>query len=80
MARQRYAAALTLAAEAADRYEQARAHDGLGCAYQAEGAMAQARRHWREALARYSDLGAPEADRVRARLSASESVPQASNT
>ncbi|HUD39197.1 MAG TPA: tetratricopeptide repeat protein [Streptosporangiaceae bacterium] len=80
VARQRYAAALTLAAEAADRYEQARAHDGLGCAYQAEGAMAQARRHWREALARYSDLGAPEADRVRARLSASESVPQASNT
>jgi DNA-binding SARP family transcriptional activator/Flp pilus assembly protein TadD len=67
-ARARLAAALDLAAQAGDRQQQARAHDGLGRAGQAAGDAAQARRHWQEALTRYADLRAPEADAVRSRL------------
>jgi DNA-binding SARP family transcriptional activator/Flp pilus assembly protein TadD len=69
-ARARFAAALDLAGQAGDRQQQARAHDGLGRADQAAGHPGQARRHWQEALARYADLGAPEAGAVRSRLAA----------
>jgi DNA-binding SARP family transcriptional activator/Tfp pilus assembly protein PilF len=67
-ARQKHAAALGLASKLGDKYERARAHDGLARAHQAAGTPGQARRHWRQALSLYADLGAPEADDIRAQL------------
>jgi tetratricopeptide (TPR) repeat protein/transcriptional regulator with XRE-family HTH domain len=62
------AAALNLAAQIGEKYEQARAHDGLARACQASSEAGKARSHWQEALTLFTDLGAPEADQVRARL------------
>ncbi|MGO9082419.1 MAG: ATP-binding protein [Streptosporangiaceae bacterium] len=67
-ARTEHAAAHGLAAQAGERYEQARAHAGLASACQASGNARKAHHHWREALALYTDLDAPEADQVRAQL------------
>ena len=69
-AQAQYAAALEAAGQAKDNYEQARAHEGLAGTCQADGAQDQARRHWREAFTLYAELGAPEADRIRAQLAA----------
>ncbi|MGH3156420.1 MAG: tetratricopeptide repeat protein, partial [Streptosporangiaceae bacterium] len=63
-----YTAALDLAGQIGRKYEQARAHDGLGRAHHDLGDPVQARHHQQEALARYTELGDPEADQVRARL------------
>jgi tetratricopeptide (TPR) repeat protein/transcriptional regulator with XRE-family HTH domain len=71
-ARAQHAAALVVADQAEDKYEQARSHEGLASIYQAEGVADQARQHWQEALTRYTELGAPEADRIGAQLT---SVP-----
>jgi hypothetical protein len=65
-----HAAALALASQSGDRYEQARALDGLARSYHAAGDPGRADRHWRRALARYTDLGLLEADDVRGRLTA----------
>jgi tetratricopeptide (TPR) repeat protein len=62
--------ALTLATEAGDCYEQARAHTGLGDAHHATGDSDLARHHWCHALTLYTDLGVPDADDVRGRLTA----------
>jgi len=67
-ARARYAEALGLAERAGEKYEQARAHHGLAGSYQYGGDARRANRHWREALTRYTELGAPEAEQVRAEL------------
>jgi tetratricopeptide (TPR) repeat protein len=69
-ARRQHAAALNAATRVGEKYEQARAHDGLASALQDGGDLRQARRHWREALSLYTELGAPEAEEVRARLAA----------
>ena len=66
----RHSAALELARQLDDRYEQARAHAGLGHAHQALGDLGQAVRCWQQALALYTDLGTPEAEQIRARLTA----------
>jgi len=66
-----HTAALVLAKQTGDKYGQARAHDGLAHAYQATGDPGKARRHWRQALALYTELGTPEAEQVRLRLIAS---------
>jgi hypothetical protein len=50
--------------------QQARAHEGLGYAFGALGDCDRARFHWRQALTRYTELGAPEAARLRATLTA----------
>jgi DNA-binding SARP family transcriptional activator len=63
-----YAAALTGAREISDRREQASAHDGLGRVHHATRELRKARHHWKQALAIYARLGAPEADQVRDRL------------
>lgn len=68
LARARHAAALELASQIGGKYQQARAHSGLARAWQAVGALDEARRHWHQALSRYTELGAPEADQVRAHL------------
>lgn len=63
-------AALALAEEAGDSYEQARAHHGLGDAHAAMGDTTPARTHWHAALTRYTGLGLAEAHHVRSRLEA----------
>ncbi len=65
-----HAAALTLTVETGDRYQQARAHAGLGHAHHATGKHGRARQHWQHALGLYTDLGVPEAGDVRAHLAA----------
>jgi tetratricopeptide (TPR) repeat protein len=60
--------ALTVAAQAGDKYEEARAHTGLGHAHRAMGDTEKARRHWRQALSLFTDLGVPETNEVRAHL------------
>jgi DNA-binding SARP family transcriptional activator/Flp pilus assembly protein TadD len=67
-----HSAALGLAGEIGYQGEQARAHHGLGEVYHSRGDAGKARRHWRDALDLYAQLGAPEADQVRARLAAAE--------
>jgi hypothetical protein len=47
-----------LARQVGDTYEQARAHRGLASVCRAAGDSEQARRHWRQASARYAHLGA----------------------
>jgi tetratricopeptide (TPR) repeat protein/transcriptional regulator with XRE-family HTH domain len=69
-ARGQHAAALNAATRVGEKYEQARAHNGLASALQDGGEVRQARRHWREALSLYTELGAPEAEEVRAKLAA----------
>lgn len=71
-ARAKHAAALSLASQTGDKYEQARAHYGLGLAGHAARDPGQSRRHWQEALILYGQLGAPEADQVRAQLAVAE--------
>ena len=67
-AREQHAATLDLTTETGNRFEQARAHEGLGNAHHALGDTGEASRHWREALALYTDIAVPQAARVRARL------------
>jgi Flp pilus assembly protein TadD len=52
------------------RHMRARAHDGLARACDALGDADQARHHWRQALAIFTELGVPEAGQVRAQLDA----------
>ncbi|WP_188316844.1 AfsR/SARP family transcriptional regulator [Solihabitans fulvus] len=62
-----YRAALTLAEQVKDRYQQARAHEGIGRLLR-ERDPAQARQHWQLALEILTELGFPQADEVRAEL------------
>jgi tetratricopeptide (TPR) repeat protein/transcriptional regulator with XRE-family HTH domain len=66
--RTQHAAALALASQIGELHEQARAHLGLAEAHHADGDGDQARHHWQQALTLYTDLGVPEADRIRALL------------
>jgi tetratricopeptide (TPR) repeat protein len=68
-ARPHHAAALDLSAQAGEKREQARAHDGLGNVHEALGDPARARHHWLQALELYTEIGAPEARQARAKLS-----------
>ena len=71
-ARAWHAAALEGASQIDTKHEQADAHNGLARGYYATGDLAAARRHWRQALAVYTDIDAPEAAQVRAQLAATE--------
>jgi DNA-binding SARP family transcriptional activator/tetratricopeptide (TPR) repeat protein len=71
-ARAHYTAALSVTTQSEEKYEQARAHNGLAHACHAVGDAGQARLHWKEALTIYFSLGAPEAEKVRARLAAAD--------
>ncbi|MGH3799655.1 MAG: tetratricopeptide repeat protein [Pseudonocardiaceae bacterium] len=68
--------ALTLATHVGDRYEKARAHNGLAHIHLDAGDLDQARQHWHHALALYTDLGVPDADDVQTFLAA---LDQAAN-
>jgi DNA-binding SARP family transcriptional activator len=69
-ARAELAAALRLAAETGNTYEEASAHGELAESHHEGGEGEQARHHWQRALTLYTKLGAPEADQIRAQLSA----------
>lgn len=60
--------ALTLAGELGDRYEQARAHAGIGDCAERAAAAGTAAEHWREAHALFSRVGTPEATAMAGRL------------
>lgn len=66
----RLAEALRLAERTGDRFQLARAHEGLGHVAQVRGDLAQARWHWEQALGIFADLKLREADQVRADLAA----------
>ncbi len=69
-ARIQHTAALALATQIGDRYQQARAHNDLAHSHHTTGDPDQARHHWRHALALYTDLSVPDADDVQAHLNA----------
>jgi DNA-binding SARP family transcriptional activator/tetratricopeptide (TPR) repeat protein len=71
-ARAQHAIALGVASQIGDKFEQARAHNGLAHVFHATGDPGQARHHWQQALTVYTELGAPEAGDVRARLTAAQ--------
>jgi DNA-binding SARP family transcriptional activator/Tfp pilus assembly protein PilF len=71
-ARSQHAAALALASRIGETYEQARAHNGLARVHHAGDDRGQACHHWRQALTLYTELGAPEADQVRAQLTGTD--------
>jgi DNA-binding SARP family transcriptional activator/tetratricopeptide (TPR) repeat protein len=64
----RHTAALTLARQIGDPDQEAHANDGLGHSFRALGDLDRTRFHWQQALARYTELGAPEAARLRVTL------------
>ena len=63
-----YQSALVLARQDGDRYEEARALDGIAVTCHDGGQVAEAHDRWQEALAIYTDLDVPEAHAVRTRL------------
>ncbi|MGI5184202.1 ATP-binding protein [Dactylosporangium sp. CA-152071] len=63
-----HAAALAVATIAAARDQEARAHLGLGDAHEAMHDLSSARAHHEEAVALFTELGMPEADGLRTRL------------
>ncbi len=65
--------ALAVACDAVSPYHQALAHDRLAEVFDELGA-AGAAAHWQRALALFTELGAPEADGVRARLARTRAV------
>jgi DNA-binding SARP family transcriptional activator len=75
-ARTELAAALRLAAETGNTYQQASAHRDLAESHDRDDDNQQARHHWQQALDLYVQLGAPDADQARSRLSAREASGQ----
>ena len=69
-ARMRHTDALLAATEAGDRYEQARAHDGIAATHHTTGNLDLARQHWQHALTLYTSLEVPHAQTVQAQLAA----------
>jgi tetratricopeptide (TPR) repeat protein len=69
-----HTAAHSAATEVGEGEQQARAHTGLGHAHQALGAPALAREHYLKALELFTDRSMPEADQIRAQLTALDSM------
>jgi tetratricopeptide (TPR) repeat protein/transcriptional regulator with XRE-family HTH domain len=65
-----HAYALDLATQVGNKFEQARAHHGLARGHQATGEPARAHYCWQQALALFTELGAPEADQVSTEMAA----------
>ncbi|MEJ2855115.1 MULTISPECIES: AfsR/SARP family transcriptional regulator [unclassified Saccharothrix] len=65
--------ALSVASAAMSPYHQALAHDRLATVFDRQGVVG-ALAHWQRALALFTELNAPEADQVRARLARSRST------
>lgn len=54
--------------ELGNRHLQAHSHDGLASTWYATGDLDRAGQHWERAMALYSALGVPEANRIRDKL------------
>jgi tetratricopeptide (TPR) repeat protein/transcriptional regulator with XRE-family HTH domain len=67
-ARSQLETALRLAIETGNTDQEASAHRRLGESHHTAGDAEKARHHWQQALERYTQLQAPEADQVRSRL------------
>jgi tetratricopeptide (TPR) repeat protein len=67
-ARAQLETALRLAADTGSTYQQASVHRDLADSHHAVGQDEHARHHWQQALTLYTQLGAPEADKVRSSL------------
>jgi DNA-binding SARP family transcriptional activator/tetratricopeptide (TPR) repeat protein len=63
-ARAQHHGALALVTQVTDRYQVARAHDGLAHAHKFSGDTDLARRHWEQALAHYREMGVPAASQA----------------
>ncbi|MET8151563.1 AfsR/SARP family transcriptional regulator [Actinoplanes sp. NPDC049668] len=63
--RDEHLAALALATEIGEVYEWGRAHAGLARVAEMLGDGDAAGRHWAQALTRYAEIGAPEAEEIR---------------
>jgi tetratricopeptide (TPR) repeat protein len=74
-ARAQLTTALQLAADTGNTYQQASVHRDLGESHHSAGENEQARQHWQQALTLYTQLGAPEADQVRSRLTMRAGTP-----
>ncbi|WP_428834631.1 tetratricopeptide repeat protein [Nonomuraea maheshkhaliensis] len=61
-------AALVLANDQGDPYNRAEIHDHLGRLHHRHSDQEQARHHWRQAAAIFTELGLPQADHIRTRL------------
>jgi tetratricopeptide (TPR) repeat protein len=64
LARADHDAALVLARAGGDRYEEAKAHEGIGLVLAAQGRADLADERWRRAAEMYRQLSLPDADRV----------------
>jgi tetratricopeptide (TPR) repeat protein len=67
--------ALALTHRTGNRYQQARAHRGLAATCHTVGDLNEAHQHWQHALDIYTDLGVPEADRMRSDPTQEGQVP-----
>ncbi len=67
-----HTAAHAIAAAIGEQLQHARAHAGLGRNHHDLGDLTRADRHYRRALTLYTDLGTPEAEKVRAQLATIE--------
>jgi tetratricopeptide (TPR) repeat protein len=72
-----HAFALGLATQVGNKYEQARAHYGLARGHHATGEPARAHHCLQQALALFTELGAPEADQISAEMATRGSRDQA---
>jgi hypothetical protein len=70
-----HADAPAVAVEIGNRYEQARAHDGIAIIDHATGDLGQARRHRQQALTLYTELDLPDADHLRAAIEFDATAP-----
>jgi tetratricopeptide (TPR) repeat protein len=59
---------MTLALSTKERYQQARALDALASVHDRAGRVDLAQDYWQRAGALFTELGTPEADRIRQRL------------
>jgi tetratricopeptide (TPR) repeat protein len=74
-ARERHESALRYATEAGDRYERARALDGLAESLSALGDHDGALLRWHKAFELFSSVNAPQMDKVRARIAEQSTRP-----
>ncbi|MGA9872312.1 MAG: tetratricopeptide repeat protein, partial [Rhodococcus sp. (in: high G+C Gram-positive bacteria)] len=64
--------ALTAATDLGARYEQARAHAGLGDLHQRQGEHDKAIQHWQQALTTYRDLRAPKTSELQEKIASAQ--------
>jgi tetratricopeptide (TPR) repeat protein len=69
---------MTLAVTTKERYQQARALDTLASVHDRAGRTSQSQDHWQRAYALFTELGTPEATRIRPRLQSANAAERRS--